>query len=411
VADDRWLSATEATARLGVKPQTLYAYVSRGLIRRERPAGSRTSRYARRDVERLAGHGRARPGHSGPEIVVDQAITALDPAGHLAYRGWDATRAAVDAHYEQVAAWLWGTTFGPTDHWTADPAGVATAREVQAALPAATPLPDRLRVAVAALRPGDPLRDDRRVAAVAARAGTLLATLVEALPSVDPRDAPSSTGSLARRLWTRVSPLEPMTRRVRALDRALSLLADHELATSTLAVRVAASAWADPYLLLLTGLATAGGPLHGGASEFVRTLLRDAIATDAETAVGRAMRDDQHVPGFGHAVYEGPDPRAPVLLEAVEASRPPRDLWRAASGVLDVMTGVGGPHANVDFALGVLAETMRMVDGAGEAIFAIARSAGWIAHGLEEYQHRLRYRIRATYTGPELVEVASPVRG
>jgi citrate synthase len=383
-----------------VKPQTLYAYVSRGLIGRERPAGSRTSRYSRRDVERLAGSSRARPARSGPEIVVDQAITALDPAGHLAYRGWDATRAAVDAHYEQVAAWLWGTTFGPNDHWTADPAGVATAREVQSALPAATPLPDRLRVAVAALRPGDPLRDDRRVAAVATRAGTLLATLVEALPPVDPRDAPSSTGSLARRLWTRVSPLEPTTRRVRALDRALSLLADHELATSTLAVRVAASAWADPYLLLLTGLATAGGPLHGGASEFVRALLRDAVATDAETAVGRAMRDGQRVPGFGHAVYEGPDPRAPVLLAAVEASRPPRDLWRAASGVLDVMARTRGPYANVDFALGVLGETMRMVDGAGEAIFALARSAGWIAHGLEEYQHRLRYRIRATYTGP-----------
>ena len=408
--DDRWLSATEAIARLGVKPQTLYAYVSRGLIRRERPAGSRTSRYARRDVERLAGHGRARPGRPGPEIVVDQAITALDPAGHLAYRGWDATRAAVDAHYEQVAAWLWGTTFGPNDHWTADPAGAATARDVQAALPAATPLPDRLRVAVAALRAGDPLRDDRRVAAVAARAGTLLATLVEALPPVDPRDAPSSTGSLARRLWTRVSPLEPMTRRVRALDRALSLLADHELATSTLAVRVAASAWADPYLLLLTGLATAGGPLHGGASEFVRALLRDAVATDAETAVGqrharrrararvrsRGLRGSRSA-GAGAPRRDRGEPAAP---------RPLARRLRCARRDDDA----DGPHANVDFALGVLAETMHMVDGAGEAIFAIARSAGWIAHGLEEYQHRLRYRIRATYTGPEVVEVASPVR-
>ena len=262
---------------------------------------------------------------------------------------------------------------------------------------------------VAALRPGDPLRDDRRVPSVAARAGTLLATLVEALPPVDARDAPSTTGSLAHRLWTRVSPLEATTRRVRALDRALSLLADHELATSTLAVRVAASVWADPYLLLLTGLATTGGPLHGGASEFVRALLRDAVATDAEHAVGRALRDDQLVPGFGHSVYVGPDPRAPVLLDAVERCRPPAELWHAASGVLEVMSRAGGPHPNVDFALGVLAESMRMVDGAGEAVFAIARSAGWIAHGLEEYQHRLRYRIRATYTGPE-VQVASPDR-
>jgi citrate synthase len=400
MADDRWLSAAEATARLGVKPQTLYAYVSRGLVRRQRPAGSRTSRYSRRDVDRLAAPGRTRPTRAGAEVVVDQAITAIDPAGHLAYRGWDATRAAVDAHYEQVAAWLWGSTFGPNDHWAADPRGLVTARAVQAALPASTALPDRLRVAVAALRPGDPLRDDRRVASVAARAGTMLATLVEALPPVDPRDVPASTGSLARRLWTRVSPLEPVTRRVRALDRALSLLADHELATSTLAVRVAASTWADPYLLLLTGLATAGGPLHGGASQFVRALLRDAVHTDAETAVGRALRDDQLVPGFGHAVYDGPDPRAPVLLDAVEAAKPPGELWRAAHGVLEVMARAGGPHPNVDFALGVLTESMRMVDGAGEAIFALARSAGWIAHGLEEYQHRLRFRIRATYTGP-----------
>jgi citrate synthase len=158
--------------------------------------------------------------------------------------------------------------------------------------------------------------------------------------------------------------------------------------------------WADPYLLLLTGLATTGGPLHGGASEFVRTLLRDALATDPEHAVGRALRDDQLVPGFGHAVYQGPDPRAPVLLDAIDQARPPRELWRAAQGVLDVMARAGGPHPNIDFALGVLGESMRMVDGAGEAVFAIARSAGWIAHGLEEYQHRLRYRIRATYTGP-----------
>jgi citrate synthase len=197
---------------------------------------------------------------------------------------------------------------------------------------------------------------------------------------------------------------------VRALDRALSLLADHELATSTLAVRVAASRWADPYLLLLTGLATVGGPLHGGASEFVRELLRSAVALTPQAAIGVALRDGEHVPGFGHAVYEGPDPRTAVLLDAIERAKPPRELWRATQGVLDVMAHAGGPHPNVDFALGVLAESGRMVHGAGEAVFAIARSAGWIAHGLEEYQHRLRYRIRATYTGTDVTQVAAPER-
>jgi len=99
VADTRWLTASQATARLGVKPQTLYAYVSRGLIRRERPPGTRTSRYSRSDVERLAEHGRPRTREGGPEIVIDQAVTLLDPEGHLSYRGWDATRAAVEARY------------------------------------------------------------------------------------------------------------------------------------------------------------------------------------------------------------------------------------------------------------------------------------------------------------------------
>jgi len=400
VEQERWVNAADATRRLGVKPQTLYAYVSRGLIRRERVPGARTSRYAAADVDRLVTRARPRAAGPMPEIVVDQAVTEIDPAGHLSYRGWDAAEAAVDARYEEVAAWLWGTPIGPHDHWSADPPGLALAIAVQGVLPPETPLPDRLRVVVAALRSGDPLRDDRRVASVGARAGSLLATLVEALPPVDRRDPPSATGSLARRLWIRVSPLDPSTRRVRALDRTLSLLADHELATSTLAARVAASTWADPYLVLLTGLATAGGPLHGGASEFVRRLLRDAVATSPEHALGQVLRDGDRVPGFGHPVYEGPDPRAPVLLRAIEECRPPRDIWRAASNILELMDSPGGPHPNIDFALGVLAESMRMVDGAGEAVFAIARSAGWIAHGLEEYQHRLRYRIRATYTGP-----------
>src|SRR5262249_61939937 len=97
VEDASWLTAAETTARLGIKPQTLYAYVSRGLVRRERPPGSRTSRYARTDVERLAEHGRPRTRPGAPEIAIDQAVTLLDPDGHLAYRGWDVTRAATSA--------------------------------------------------------------------------------------------------------------------------------------------------------------------------------------------------------------------------------------------------------------------------------------------------------------------------
>ena len=410
--DDRWLSATEAIARLGVKPQTLYAYVSRGLIRRERPAGSRTSRYARRDVERLAGHGRARPGRPGPEIV-DR------PGDHRPRPGRPPRLPGLGCHpgrgrrpLRAGRGMALGHHLRPERPLDRRPRGAATAREVQAALPAATPLPDRLRVAVAALRAGDPLRDDRRVAAVAARAGTLLATLVEALPPVDPRDAPSSTGSLARRLWTRVSPLEPMTRRVRALDRALSLLADHELATSTLAVRVAASAWADPYLLLLTGLATVGrtaarrgvgvrprpSPRRGGHRRRDGRRARHARRRARARVRSRGLRGSRSA-GAGAARRDRGEPSRPATSGA------------PLQGVLDVMTsdgraarqrGLRARCARRDHAHGRRCRRgdlrHRRAAQAGSHTASRSTSTG------------LRYRIRATYTGPELVEVASPVR-
>ena len=400
-SENLWVTAHEATTRLGVQPQTLYAYVSRGLIHRERVPGTRSSRYSRADVERLAARARRSTPGSGPEIVIDSGLTLIDPAGHLYYRGWDTTRAAVEASYEQVAEWLWGIDAGPGDAWSAPREAVQIASDVQAGLPAQATLPDRLRVIAAAIGSCDPLRDDRRVPSVVARARGLIATLVEALPAVDGTRPRSTEASIAARLWTRVSSLDPTPSRVRALNTALVLLADHELAASTLAVRVAASTWADPYLLIGAGLAAAGGPLHAGASERVRRLLRTITdGTSAESAVAALLRDAQPIPGFGHAIYEGADPRATVLLDAVRRSRPPRDLARASAQVLELVARDDGPQPSIDFALGVFAEANDMVPGAGETIFVIARCAGWIADGLEEYQHRLRYRIRAAYTGP-----------
>jgi citrate synthase len=400
--DQDWFTAGEALARLGVKPQTLYAYVSRGLVRSERVTGTRTSRYRRADVERLASRTRGTPVGTGPEIVVDSALTLLDPVGRFAYRGWDVTQAAEEASYEIVAEWLWGTDPGPDQPWTAPRDAVKVARRAQAALPAGATIPDLLRVAAAAVASCDPLRNDRRRAAVAARARALIATLVESLPLVGSAARAPAGAPIADRLWPRLSPLPATPPRVAALDHALVLLADHELAASTLAARVAASAWADPYLVVSAGLAAAGGPLHAGASEAVRHLLHEiAGGTPAAIAVGQRLRDLGAVPGFGHKVYEGPDPRAAALLAAVRRARPPRDVMRAAADVEAIVAEDGEEYPNIDFALGAFTEAASMVPGAGEAIFVLARCAGWIAHGLEEYEHRLRYRIRAAYTGPD----------
>jgi citrate synthase len=225
--------------------------------------------------------------------------------------------------------------------------------------------------------------------------------MLAALPVVGASDAPG-VASVAARLWPRLSPHAPKPRLVKLLDATLVLLADHEMAASTLAARVAASTWADPYLVVLAGLATLGGPLHGAASTASRQLMREVHANDVSPAeaIASRLRDNQLIPGFGHRVYRDSDPRAVVLLEMLAAIR----REPVEEELLLIMKQRELPFPNVDFAIAAFAERYDMIDNAGEVIFAIARTVGWLAHAIEEYRYRLRFRTRAVYTGPPLTE-------
>jgi citrate synthase len=210
---------------------------------------------------------------------------------------------------------------------------------------------------------------------------------------------------VAQRLWPRVSALPATPERVAALEAALVLLSDHELATSTLAARVAASTRADPFAVVLAALGAVSGPLHGKAARGVHQLLLQAVASSPELAVACGI-DAAGLPrgvvhGFGHPVYRGVDPRAAFLLEAI-APLVSRGTRRLIDAVADAASASGAAPPNVDFALGALAFALEMPVGATEAIFVIARTAGWIAHALEEYgEAPLRFRARAVYIGPE----------
>jgi citrate synthase len=188
---------------------------------------------------------------------------------------------------------------------------------------------------------------------------------------------------------------------VSLLNAALVLLADHELAASTLAARVAASTWADPYLVVSTGLGALGGPLHGGASEGARALIEEVGGgTPAAEAIGQRLRSGERVPGFGHSVYRNRDPRSDALLRRLAEVWGDEDEWSPIRGVLEVMGERALPAPNIDFAMASMCHLYGLVPGAGEAIFAVARCAGWTAHAIEEYPHRLRFRPRAVYVGP-----------
>jgi citrate synthase len=266
-------------------------------------------------------------------------------------------------------------------------------------------------VITAALACVHPLRMDLRLATVAAHARALLATFAQLLPDVDRpsrRGRPLREGAtFAHRLWPKLSGLAATAERVALLDAALVLLSDHELATSTLAARVAASTRADPFAVVLAGLGAVSGPLHGKAALGVHGLLLQAAASSPELAFAHAVDEARVTYGFGHPVYRGTDPRAGHLLEAL-APLAKREDRRLLDAVLAVARSHGAAHPNVDFALGALAFALKMPKGATESIFATARTAGWLAHALEEYgEAPLRFRARAVYIGPEAV----PARG
>ena len=392
-----YLTAAEAARRLGVKPATLYAYVSRGVLSRVRAPDGRTSLFGAEEVEQLARRGRPRRPAGVADITVESAITEIT-GDSLRFRGLDATRLAVSRTFEEVAELLWTGEF-PSERapWRARPAALAAARAAQAALPAGTLPLERLQVIVPAMAATDPLRLQLDRPAVIAAGRNIIAGMVDCLPAAvttDPGEA------VAGRLWSRLCDRRPAPGLMRALSAALVLLADHELAASTLAARAAASVRADPYAVVGTGLGAVSGALHGGASLGAETLMAAANGPeDVPRVVAELLRRGEKVPGFGHFVYRGGDPRAILLLDLVRRAAPKSRQLAVADAVFAEVRHKSLPEPNIDFAIATLVRVAGMVRGAGEAIFAVARTAGWIAHALEAYSGPGPLRPRAVYTG------------
>jgi citrate synthase len=432
------LTAAEAARRLGVKPATLYAYVSRGVLSRGKAADGRGSLFDAAEIERLARRGRPRRPAGTVDITVESAITEIT-ADALRFRGFDATRLAVSRSFEEIAELLWtgelrraeATRTGAGEPWHATPAALAVGRGAQAVLPAGILPLERLQVIVPAMATTDALRLQLDESAVLAAGRNIIAGMVDCLPSpsgsatagssaadasaadasaadasADTAAPASAGGTIAERLWSRLSDRRPSPGLLGALSAALVLLADHELAASTLAVRAAASVRADPYAVVGTGLGAMSGTLHGGASLGAETLLAAARdPADVPRVVGELLRRGEKVPGFGHFVYRGGDPRALALLDLVRRTAPKSGQLAVAEAVLAEMRHKSLPEPNIDFAVATLARVAGMVTGAGEAIFAVARTAGWIAHALEAYTGDDPLRPRAVYTGrPAIIE-------
>jgi citrate synthase len=419
-----WITAAEAADRLGIKQASLYAYVSRGVLSRRREPGGRASMFAASEVEALARKGRPRRGAGTAEFVFESALTEITGSTQR-YRGHDATDLALRSSFEDVAMLLWTGSLPEAageqsvlagGSWQATDEALAAGRAAQAALPPGTLPLERLQVIVPALAATDQFRLHLDLPAVVAAGKALVAGMVGALPeaatsadrlpqaqlptlqSASPE--PGVAARMAPKLCTGSAP----SGLIRVLNAALVLVADHELAASTLAARVAASMRADPYAVVATGLGAMGGALHGGAALGAELMLGSASSpADAPRVVGDLLRRGEKLPGFGHFVYKDGDPRADLLLRLVAELAPKSPQLAIASAVTDEARRRALPEPNIEFALAVLAQVAGMTRGAGEAIFATGRTAGWLAHALEEYERNVPIRPRSVYTGPTAV--------
>ena len=401
------MTARQAAQRLGVKVETLYAYVSRGLLERDTAADGRSSLFDRRAVEALARRGRPRQSSKATSIdlLIETRLTSLSMHA-VRYRGLDVAALARGSTFEAVAQLLWlgvdgNSAEGDTTPWRGAGFSPVMRDDVAGA--------DAIRMIVAEAWAHDPVGASGRDAAAMARSGrSLIATIVDSLPSCGATVAAHLTladgtgpirGSIAGRLWGKLTAQRPTPAMVGVLNAALVLLADHELAASTLAARVAASTHAGPYAVVSAGLATLSGPLHGAASSLARALLLDAEASGGRVAVDSLLGAHRLVPGFGHKVYTDADPRAIVLLELV-ASVAGAERIAFVDEVVAAVAERTGRGPNIDVALAALGHICGMSLDAGEVIMAVARTSGWLAHAIEEYAEApLRFRPRASYIG------------
>jgi citrate synthase len=381
--DERMLTTEQAARRLGVKVPTLYAYVSRGLIESHRDPSGRGSLFDLVEIEGLAARSRGGRQTATRLATITTGVTQLSQEAGPLYRGRAATQLATSMHFEDVAEFLWQCD-GPGD-WSPPDLGPCPLEHTL----------DRMRWALVMCGATDDLRADLRRAAVtrAARRSTAALTDVVGTPPPGADDG----APIAARLAARLAPASDPGM-VTALNAALVLLADHELATSTVAVRVAASVRSDPYDALLAGLATLAGPLHGGASQAAYELLVVAERDGVARALNDVLREQGLLPGFGHAVYKSGDARFTALMALTE---PLLAAERRAivQEVVSLAAAHDVPLANCDLALAALSWGTGMPPDTGRTLFAVARIAGWTAHYMEELTERpLRFRARAVYS-------------
>jgi citrate synthase len=389
-----YLTAREASAELAISPATLYAYVSRGLIRSEPSSDSRSHRYRAEDVRGLKERRTPSPEPGGLKNfdadlpVMDSSIATITEEGPI-YRGVNCIDLAETGTLEHAATLLWDVTgvdpFAPDNCPHLSPEMRAVAEAARQAPPI-----DRTVAVLALAASADPRAFTRAADGRAMVGGRILRLVIATM-----LNRPSSAAPLhlqIARAWAPDS--KPAADLIR---RALVLLAEHELNASSFTVRCAASTGLNLYDAMIAGLVALKGPKHGGAGVLAAQLVKTLVDCDVAPLIRERVALGERFAGFGHGVYKHGDPRAHALLKALaRAGAAPKLTTEIPERIAEAT----GEFVNIDYALAALVHTLGMPPGNELVLFAMARTVGWIAHASEQLRHGGLIRPRARYIGP-----------
>ncbi len=392
--DGDWMTAAEAAKALGVSRATLYAYVSRGFIRSEaRPGSTRERRYSREDVQRLhrRNEGRRDPARAAEQAlqwglaIMESGITLI-AGGKLYYRGHDAAELAATRSLEQVASLIWTGSFD--GDFSDTPLHV-----ISGGATAGLPFTSRAQSVLAIVSARDPLAWDLRPRAVA-QSGWRIMNLMTSVAAESPQLSDTIEETLARAWKAKGAHAAELLR------AALILCADHELNGSSFAARCVASAGANPYSVVIGGLAAIEGTKHGGAAIRVENLLAELRRSrDVRRALAERLRRGERIEGFGHRLYPDGDPRAAALMAMLRDRLPKSGELAYTGSVAAAAESLTGEEATIDFALASLARVLNLPAGSPLMLRAIGRTVGWIGHAIEQYGLDGVIRPRARYVG------------
>jgi citrate synthase len=400
ITQDRYLTASEAAATLGISVSTLYSYVSRGLLRSEPVEGHpRVRRYLLEEISRLVerkeirsdpAKAAARSLHWGAPVL-DSSLTLID-GGRIYYRGRDALELARQASVEEVAALLWRGDPKETDllFTSSSEKLPRVIKDLFKRTHSLGPV-ERCQLALPLGASIDLGAYDLRPMAVAKTGARILSLLVSAVCGA------AASGPIDVSLQRAWSPRRKAA--APALRAALILCADHELNVSTFTARCIASARATPYEVVTGALAALKGRRHGGhTAEVEAVFLEIGRARRPREILANRLRRGDGLPGFGHPLYPNGDPRAALLLSLAKTYGRGA-VWESADGLIKAARSLTGEHPTLDFALVTLAHALGLPAESPLALFSLGRTLGWIAHAIEQYADDQLIRPRARYLG------------